>query len=439
MTPKRAHRGMTTTPTNAMLRVALLAMFLLFGIVLGAGPAAAHAELASSTPSNGATIQTCPQSITLAFDEAVATGGLTVTVNGHATAPHPTTDDNQHFVVRARSCKPGATTLTWRTVSADDGHVANGTVHFHVLGTAPATKLSNPASPAVSSTTDGASTLLALFRATGYTCLALLGGGLMFVTFLWPSGAGLRRVRWMLIAATAGGGAAAIGALWSTLKVSGMSLAFALRLPFGREYAALALLWMLAVVVVVDFLQRREQAVNRFAWRMSALMVFLGIGVVEAMSAHAYASDNRTIGLIADLTHLSAMSVWIGGLVTLSIGAIPRLRGPELNRVVHRFSTWAQVSVGSVVLSGLVLLYDVILPLPRFWGTHYATVLAIKLSFLAAALLAATGSQTWVKRLRTRSTDRGMALIATSVGLETLCALAVLAAAGTLVTSSPGV
>lgn len=418
----------------ALVRLGFLAIIVLAMLVGAASPAAAHAELASSSPANGTTAAHCPATISLVFDEAVATGGLAVTINKVAATPHATATDNQHFVVQVHACKPGTVVLTWRTVSADDGHVANGMIHFgvghsEVVGAAAASV----------STASLTGTWLAAARATGYICLALLGGGLLFLTFLWPAGANLGRVRFMIAGSALVGLVAAVGALWATIRMSGMSLTLALRLPFGREYAALALLWTLVAVVVVDFLQRGEEALGRLAWRVSVLVLFLAMAAMEAMSAHGYASAHPVLGLAADLTHLGAMSAWIGGLVILATAVIPKVRGEELNQVVQRFSRWARIAVASIVISGLGLLCVVILPLSKFWGTHYADVLIIKMAVLVLALAAATGSRTWVNRLRTRASTAGVALIASSVGVETLCALAVLAAAGTLVTSSPGV
>lgn len=418
----------------ALIRLGSLAISVLAILIAMASPASAHAELASSSPANGSTEAHCPSSISLVFDEAVATGGLAVTINKAGVAPHATTTDNQHFVVAGRSCKPGTVILTWRTVSADDGHVAHGQIQFHVGPTdtaAAGTATTNPSNPT--------NTWLATARMTGYLCLAVFGGGLLFLTFLWPAGAALGRVRLMITGAAVIGAVAAAMALWATIRASGMSLTFALRLPFGREYAALTLLWTLVAVVVVDFLQRGEEALGRIAWRASAVVLFLAMAAMEAMSAHGYASAHPALGLAADLTHLTAMSTWIGGLVILATAVIPKVRGDELQQVVRRFSQWAQISVAAIVLSGLSLLLIVVVPLPTFWGTHYADVLLTKMTVLILALIAAMGSRTWVKRLQTRANTAGVALIASSVGIETLCALAVLAAAGTLVTSSPGV
>lgn len=420
------------TPHLVVVRLGLLALMALALVLSAASPAGAHAELASSSPANGAVVAHCPETISLDFDEAVAAGGLAVTIDRVTTTAHTTSTDNQHFVVGARACKPGTVVLTWRTVSADDGHVANGMVRFTV-GHSTASGTASAATPTLTSA------WLATARAAGYVCLALFGGGLLFLTLLWPDGARVARVRFLIVASALLGTAAAAAALWATIRMSGMSLAMALKLPFGREYAALALLWTLVAVVVVDFLQRGEEALGRLAWRMSTLVLFLAMAAMEAMSAHGYASTHRMLGLAADLAHLSAMSVWIGGLVILASSTIPKVRGEELDRVVRQFSRWAQASVALIVVSGLGLLCVVILPLSNFWGTHYADVLLIKLSFLALALAAAMGSRTWVKRLRTRASSSGVALIASSVGIETLLALAVLAAAGTLVTSSPGV
>lgn len=429
---------LTSTPTGRAVmtvpRAVMLVLAAVLALIASASPASAHALLTSSSPADGASLSHCPRKVSLAFDEAVAAGGVTVTINRKKVPVSATTPDNQHFSVVVVDCTNPSVTVDWTTVSADDGHVATGALHFQVGG-----KPSPAAARGGSSSGAASSTLLAASRALGYLCLALFGGGLLFVSLLWPAGASLRRIRFLITCVTGLGILSAIGALWSTVHMTGMTMGAALRLPFGREYAALALLWVLVAVVVVDFLQRGEVATTRLSWRVSGLMLFLAIASVESMSAHAYASSHPTLGLAVDMVHVSAMSVWIGGLMVITTSVLPILRGEELASVVQSFSRWARLAVSAVVATGVGLLFLVVVPLPTFWGTHYANVLSLKVALLCAALLAAAGSHRWVTRSRTRSAAASVARIATTVGIETLCALAVLAAAGTLVTSSPGV
>src|SRR5215212_9817070 len=69
-------RTSTVTPVSARRRAALLLVGLLSAwlatAVVTAGPAAAHAELVSTSPAEGARLDTPPQQVTLTFSEGVS-------------------------------------------------------------------------------------------------------------------------------------------------------------------------------------------------------------------------------------------------------------------------------------------------------------------------------------------------------------------------------
>lgn len=428
---------MTRIGARLALAITAVAMALVALVVTSAAPAQAHAELISTQPSAASPLADCPRTITLRFDEAVATNGLQVSINAHPLAVTSSDAKAQVFTVStAGVCPTASLALSWRTISADDGHVATNVVTFHIHA-------AGASSAAPSHDGEGSGAALAAFRAVSYAALALLVGGLFFLIVLWPDGAEVRRPQRLLWLAVALGLAGSIGGLWATTqRAGGMSLDLALDQPFGREYAALAALWLLATPLVVDVRQRGRGTLTRLGWRASCVVVGGAIVVVESMTAHAFASSHRALGLADDVVHVTAMSIWIGGLLMLTLCVLPRRRLAELETVVARFSTVAKTSIGAAVVSGLVLLALVVLPTHHFWGTRYAATLLVKLAVLGVALLVALGSERWVRgrRLESHVDDaRSVAAIATSVGLETALALMILVAAGALSSSSPGV
>jgi len=281
-------------------------------------------------------------------------------------------------------------------------------------------------------------------RTVGYLAMAVLIGGLFFVSVLWPAGAQDTRTRVVLCTAVVAGASSAAGelaiAVWRT--GGSQSLTSVLTADFGRVYAALVLLWLLAAVVVVGAVQGGAPGVRRLPWRAGAAVVALGMVRCTSMNAHASEAAKPFLGAVADLLHLTAVSAWVGGLVVLTVGVLPRRRLDELEEVVPKFSRVAQVSVAMLVGSGLILVWQVIGPIDDFWGTHYSRVLLVKLSLFVVVLLAAMKSKRWVDRaLAGTHADRGgnaVRSIATSVAAETLLVAAVLGAASVLATSSPG-
>ncbi len=114
---------------NVALRAGVLALLCL---VLGAGPAVAHASLTGSDPEDGASVPTSPRSITLRFNEAIgnpafvavrAPDGSKVEVSGVSAV------DSTVTATVAASDQKGRYSATYRVVSAD-GHPVEGSIHW---------------------------------------------------------------------------------------------------------------------------------------------------------------------------------------------------------------------------------------------------------------------------------------------------------------------
>lgn len=426
---------------RSVLATLVAAVAVAVAVAIGlAAPASAHAELDWTTPSTGAPLKACPAHVVMHFTEAVAGGGLTVSA-GKAVLTSQAAVDNQTFVVTtAGHCARDSLLLSWRTVSADDGHVANGDLTFRV-GVARATSapmaVGTPDTPPL-----GTQQAAVAFRTLGYVALACFLGGLVFLCVVWPEGAQVRSSRRVLVLAIIAGVASSLGSLVAVAAqtTSSYDVGAVLDQAFGREYAAMALLWLLAGIIVVDLLQRGRGVLDRPGWRVAAALAGGGLIFMEGRTAHASQSSTSAWGTASDLLHVACMSVWVGGLIMLVACVLPRRRIDELDAVVPRFSVLAQMAVIGVVASGVLLVCEVIAPVPNFWETHYVHVLLIKLGVLAGALGAAFFSKRWVDRRMATSGRRsaGVGAIALSVGVETALAIGLLVAAGTLVSSSPG-
>ena len=106
---------------------------LLFALVV-ATPAAAHTELAASTPADGAVVNDPPVEVVLEFTSALSPDGVpevTVTdgVGDDLVAAPPTVDRLLVTVPLNLAVTPGLHTVEW-TVSAVDGHLLSGTFAF---------------------------------------------------------------------------------------------------------------------------------------------------------------------------------------------------------------------------------------------------------------------------------------------------------------------
>jgi copper resistance protein C len=143
------------TFTSRCLRtLGLAAVLLLVSAGLAVAPAAAHTDLASSTPADGQVLTDAPDTVSLTFTEPVqaefaqvaVTDGAGSTVN----AGEPTVDGplvQQPISVTA----DGTYTVAYRIVSAD-GHPVSGQLRFAYSGgasasSAPSTTAAAPVTP----------------------------------------------------------------------------------------------------------------------------------------------------------------------------------------------------------------------------------------------------------------------------------------------------
>jgi copper transport protein len=419
--------------------------------LLLAPPAEAHTELEKSTPANGATLKKLPVQATLVFSEEVSARDLTVKAGDRVLPVRQVR--SQVLGVDLRSVKAAKDVrLTWKLVGSADGHGSSGVLELHVDRAASA----GSATPKEEAPPEDEATALpeepreigwlaASSRVLGYLALAVFIGGLLFVSVLWPAGAHERRTQVVLGIAVVSGIVAAVNAMVVVLwRASGtLTLRQALTEDFGRVDAATILLWLLAAVVVVALVQGGERVVSGLAWRVGALFVAAGLVRTAGMNAHATQTEEPAWGIVAGFLHLSAVSAWVGGLTVLSLCLLPRRRLAELEEVVPKFSKVAAVSVLTIVVSGAILLWQIVASVDGFWATHYSRVLMVKLALFALVMLAAMKSKHWVDRRLARAVESrrrtATRSFAVSVAAETLLVVSVLGAVGVLVTSSPGV
>jgi copper transport protein len=292
-----------------------------------------------------------------------------------------------------------------------------------------------------------------LARAADYLGTALFFGGCGFVAFLWPTGSRVRAARrllttgWLLgllgtVSAIGLEGAWA-GQLPPSRAVDPTVIGQVLGLDFGREWVAKALLWVLAGVVLADLLRRCESAATSLAWRVGTGAVAIGVLRITGLTGHSTDTSYTAVAEVADLVHLVAMSLWVGGLAMLLFGVLPRRDPDELSKVVPRYSKLAMGSVLTVIAAGTVMAAQLLPGLGALFDTTYGELLLTKIVLLVVILFAAMASKSWVThRLDFAVVLRGDSAtvrpFVLSVAVETALVLLVLVAASVLVTANPG-
>ena len=131
------------------LAVGVIAVCALGAVGVGvAGPAAAHADLVSSDPADGATLAAAPAAITLTFSDPLFVDGVQmslVTAEGTLVpSDPPAVSEATATLTWPATAGPGSYEVGYRVVSTD-GHPVSGAISFTIEATAVPEATSAPA------------------------------------------------------------------------------------------------------------------------------------------------------------------------------------------------------------------------------------------------------------------------------------------------------
>jgi copper transport protein len=346
--------------------------------------------------------------------------------------------DPWRYRVTLAPLTPGAFTVAWRVLSADDGHVTHG-AHVFTVGVAGAA--GGQSGPTVQSGV-GWRPLARWMVALGGALLlgALVGGPLLGV----GAAGGSRGM------AVLGGAAVAVGGTLDLVLQAGQlagprplgeTLVALLTLPPGRVWLVRAGL-LLGLVVV----GRVGEAGRWLRIGLAAAVVMTG-GFV---SHGAAVSESRWLILGLEALHLLAMASWVGGLI--GFGTVFWRAGPKrapthemarLALAIPTFSGMAVVAVGCLAVSGFLLGRLHLAGWGDLLGTTYGRWLAAKLGVFLVMLTLGAWHQTriepaLVRAIRRSETTTGwVSRFRRSIRVEAAVGLVALALAGTLGVTAP--
>jgi copper transport protein len=381
---------------------------MLFGalviLVLPAAPASAHAILEQTTPVAGTLLDQLPGEVTLTFSESVRIVTDKIRVTGpdgnRADTGKPVVRDTE-LVIPLKSGGPKGTYLvSYRVISADS-HPVSGGFSFS-FGELSATPNDNSAGSGVQ--TDGVvKNAMSVARFIGFAGLVLLIGPALVLFALWPrrlSAAGPGRL------ALTGAGVLALSTILelyiqipytagtSLFDVSSAATREVLGTPFGAAH-----LIRLGVVIAAALLLRPVIA-GRAGKVDQTLLVILGIVGLATwpVSGHPSASPVPTLTVVADVAHLAAMSIWLGGLVMLFAFLLRQANTRELTAIVPVWSGWALFAITVLVLAGTAQALVEIGTVDALTGTGYGRLVLVKVGLLAIVLLVAAYSRRLTNR-----------------------------------------
>jgi copper transport protein len=174
---------------------------------------------------------------------------------------------------------------------------------------------------------------------------------------------------------------------------------------FGRGYLDLWLTFAFFVVAAlvalwVDRPEREHRSVAELLSISGALLAAGAVLVIPGIAGHAAVTSPRALSMFLDWAHLSAGSVWVGGLIGLlvlwtSLPAARRVAG--LVVCVPRFSNVAFVSVNVLIISGVAAAVIHLPTISSLWQTSYGKAILWKVGLLLVAMGIAAVNLLWTR------------------------------------------
>ncbi|WP_431043173.1 copper resistance protein CopC [Streptomyces sp. P1-3] len=407
---------------------------LLWTVGYGAAPAAAHAALTGTDPTQGTVLPDAPARVTLTFSEGVLLSKDSVRVlDPHAKRVdtgkpgHVDGKSSTASVALRSGLADGTYTVAWQAVS-EDSHPVGGAFTFSI-GAPSKTSVSVPTTAEPDAAVD---LLYGIARYAAYAGFAALVGGCLF--------AGVCRSARPVARVAAGGWATLFTATLLQLLLrgpyvngDGVGAAFDLGAlddvlstkPGSALLSRLLLLGAAAVFLAVLFGTYARQAENEkgegsdgndsaaarrarrdlaFGLGIGGAVVAAGLGATWAMAEHASVGIQPWLAMPVDVAHLLAVAVWLGGLLALLMTL--RAGEPLPAAAVRRFSRLAFSAVLVLVATGLYQSWRQVGSWNALTGTEYGKWLLVKVGLVAALVAVAAVSRRWTGRLTDPARDR---------------------------------
>ena len=440
--------------TRSGARAVALTLVAGLAAVLNAAPAFAHAQLLGTSPVAGTTVAHQPAEVIFKFNQNV--GGTLGAVRVYNASgdevddlhvEHPDGNERWMGVGLKPGLPDGTYTGTYRVISADT-HIVYGGLVFNIghAGAAPHVSVAG----LIGREEAGEVTRIAfgVVRFLDYVSLALFVGGLAWAWLVWGRAlaSAAPEQRWRAASSACAGtlgrllalatliglvasvlgvllqGASAAGvSLWSSLKAT--VLESTLESRFGEVWAARAGVWLLIAGVLLASRALGAAVVPRLedsggdsaAVRRPtvALITILALAcgylvITPALAGHASVQGPRGVFFPADVLHVLAASIWVGGIACLLVAlpaATRRLEGAERTELLlaslARFSPLALGSVIAVAATGAIQAYIDVRSLHALVSTTYGLLVLAKTAlFLGLLALGYVNRQRLIPALR---------------------------------------
>jgi copper transport protein len=393
------------------------------------GTALAHALAQSSIPADGATLQTAPADVTITFGEQPDPALSTITVidtAGRSWTAGPTAvvpDNPLQLRVPLKALPKGVYTVTWRTVSSVDGHLASGAFAFGVR--VPPGANPHRASTALGPAPPSAAAVVA--RLVLYLGLVAVLGAVVLAVAMRASPP--RMLRMVIAVASALNFVGALAVVAVQISGAGVGLGEVFASSFGRALIERIVPSFLLLIVGVLLLVRERW------WRglaPAAALLSLASMVIDVLFSHAAAQVPSALNEFAQALHIAAVGVWIGGLVALLavIAVAPPQRRTHAARTL---SFLAGIGLLVVAATGVFRAVIEVQTWGNLVGTAFGALVLLKVGLLL--ILSALGALNRYRNLPRM--PAALRRLRTAVSAEVLVAVGALTVAAALVNVSP--
>ena len=422
-------------------------------VISAAGAADAHAALVSSTPAPGSVLVDSPKTIELKFSEPVEMPQQAIRVfdaNRNEidvpTARHGASNDTVTTTLPA--LEEGGYVISWRVVSAD-GHPISAAYTFAVGQGSVGADVADAVArlkPHGASRTSGV--LYGVARAIAYAALATVIGAAFMTMLLWPAAFDHRATHRLLLGSGASATIASVFVYgFQGVNTRGGNVGDLMSWSTWNDVAsthtgrwlAIRVVLLAATTALIALVIRSRGAVRQRAVTAMLAATALVAGCV-AITGHAATGRHTTIGVLADIVHVMAFSLWVGGLTTLLLCVLPLAEPGAARATTTRFSQLAFGCVIALAATGTLLAWRQGVELGHPIATPYGRILAIKIAVVVA--LVAMGGLS--RRVLQENLQRGLAddrqwrsRIRRTIAAEVLLAIVVFSVTSMLVNAAP--
>ncbi len=390
-------------------------LLLVCALALVSAPSAwGHAIVIGTDPPNGSVLAGSPTVVAVSFDDAVRVGSRNAAISNDGDdviGGRPTIRQSRTLVIPLKPNLPnGNYTVRWSIVS-DDGHQEEGVIAFGI-GKGGGTPVAALGTRGVLAWQE-----IAMRAVFFLGVLAAVGAAFFGLVVLGPLAAGRELMRRHAVLLSASFLFAFVGADALIRATSGSATRFervlvvaAVASLVGTAAAAVALYWARAIYL---------------AW--AAALVLLAC---PTRAGHALDGDQPALlAPLADVLHLGAAAVWLGGLASLVLVVG---RAPEATRMAaaRRFSNFAIPMVLVLATAGASRALTQLTSVSQLWETGYGRTLLVKSALFAVLIVLG-----WLNR---RGLAAGFARLRRIALAELLVLLVVVVAVGALTDQRPG-